>query len=62
MLVNSKKMLKEAKKNKKAVFQFNINNLDIKDNFKLLFESILNNAKELKLPEEYLEIINFNTL
>ena len=41
---------------------FNINNLDIKDNLKLLFESILNNAKELKLPEEYLEIINFNTL
>ena len=28
MLVNSKKMLKEAKKNKKAVFQFNINNLE----------------------------------
>ena len=29
MLVNSKKMLKEAKKNKKAVFQFNINNLEL---------------------------------
>lgn len=28
MLINSKKMLKEARKNKKAIFQFNINNLE----------------------------------
>ena len=28
MLVNSKKMLKEAKRKKKAVFHFNINNLE----------------------------------
>ena len=43
MLVNSKKMLKEAKKNKKAVFQFNINNLE-------WTRYILEECDKLKLP------------
>ncbi len=43
MLVNSKKMLKEAKKNKKAVFQFNINNLE-------WTKYILEECDKLKVP------------
>ena len=43
MLVNSKKMLKEAKKNKKAVFQFNINNLE-------WTRYILEECDKLKVP------------
>ena len=43
MLVNSKKMLKEAKKNKKAVFQFNINNLE-------WTRYILDECDKLKVP------------
>lgn len=43
MLVNSKKMLKDAKKNKKAVFQFNINNLE-------WTRYILEECDKLKVP------------
>lgn len=43
MLINSKKMLKEAKKNKKAVFQFNINNLE-------WTKCILEECDKLKVP------------
>lgn len=43
MLVNSKKILKEAKKNKKAVFQFNINNLE-------WTKYILEECDKLKVP------------
>ncbi len=43
MLVNSKKILKDAKKNKKAVFQFNINNLE-------WTRCILEKCDELQVP------------
>lgn len=43
MLVNSKKMLKEAKKNKKAIFHFNINNLE-------WTKCILEECDKLKVP------------
>lgn len=43
MLVNSKKMLKNAKKNKKVIFQFNINNLE-------WTRCILEECDKLKVP------------
>lgn len=43
MLVNSKKMLKNAKKNGKAVFQFNVNNLE-------WTKTILEECNKLKVP------------
>lgn len=43
MLVNSKKMLKDAKKSKKAIFQFNINNLE-------WTRYILEECDKLKVP------------
>lgn len=43
MLVNSKKMLKKAKKDKKAIYQFNINNLE-------WAKCILEECDNLKVP------------
>lgn len=43
MLVNSKKMLKNAKKRNEAIFQFNINNLE-------WAKCILEECDKLKVP------------
>ncbi len=41
---------------------FNIDNLDIKDKLNVLFSILSNNIQELEIPEDYINIIDFDEL
>ncbi len=42
--------------------KFNVDNLDLKEKFKILFDSIINLSNEIELSDNYIDLIDFNNL
>lgn len=42
--------------------KFNVDNLDVKEKIKMLFDSIINLSNEIELSDNYIDLIDFNNL
>lgn len=42
--------------------KFNVDNLDVKEKLKMLFDSIINLSNEIELSDNYIDLIDFNNL
>ena len=42
--------------------KFNVDNLDLKEKFKMLFDSIINLSNEIEFSDNYIDLIDFNNL